>query len=33
MRPILIRTINGKSSKLIQKNCNKFYTIEEIKLY
>ncbi|PBC33157.1 Nucleolar protein [Apis cerana cerana] len=33
MRPILLRTINGKSSKLIQKNRNKFYTIEEIKLY
>lgn len=32
MRPILKRAINGKSSKL-QKNCNKFYTIEEIKLY
>ncbi|KOC68705.1 Nucleolar protein 11-like [Habropoda laboriosa] len=33
LRPILKRTIHGKSSKLLQKNCNKFYTIEEIKLY
>ncbi|XP_017767185.1 PREDICTED: nucleolar protein 11 isoform X2 [Eufriesea mexicana] len=33
MRPILKRTISGKSSKLLQKNRNKFYTIEEIKLY
>ncbi|CAK9834467.1 Nucleolar protein 11 [Anthophora retusa] len=33
LRPILKRTINAKSSKLLQKNCNKFYTIEEIKLY
>ncbi|CAL7941460.1 unnamed protein product [Xylocopa violacea] len=33
LRPILKRTINGKSSKLLQKNRNKFYTIEEIKLY
>lgn len=33
LRPILKRTISGKSSKLLQKNRNKFYTIEEIKLY
>nr|XP_034180096.1 uncharacterized protein LOC117604302 isoform X2 [Osmia lignaria] len=33
LRPILKRTINGKSSKLLQKNRNKFYAIEEIKLY
>ncbi|XP_003702765.2 nucleolar protein 11 [Megachile rotundata] len=33
LRPILKRTINGKSSKLLQKGRNKFYAIEEIKLY
>ncbi|XP_071869856.1 nucleolar protein 11 [Bombus fervidus] len=33
VRPIIKRTISGKSSKSLQKNRNKFYTIEEIKLY
>lgn len=33
LRPILRRIMNGKSSKLLQKHRNKFYTIEEIKLY
>ncbi|XP_043260520.1 nucleolar protein 11 [Colletes gigas] len=33
LRPILKRIINEKSSKLLQKNRNKFYAIEEIKLY
>ncbi|XP_017885017.1 nucleolar protein 11 [Ceratina calcarata] len=33
LRPILRRIMNGKSSKLLQRNRNKFYTIEEIKLY
>ncbi|KZC05704.1 PREDICTED: nucleolar protein 11 [Dufourea novaeangliae] len=33
LRPLLNRTINGKSLKLLQKNRNKFYAIEDIKLY
>ncbi|XP_031845860.1 nucleolar protein 11 isoform X2 [Nomia melanderi] len=33
LRPLLKRIINGKSLKLIQKDRNKFYAIEEIKLY
>ncbi|XP_076240568.1 nucleolar protein 11 [Calliopsis andreniformis] len=33
LRPIIKRTIHGKPLKLLQKNRNKFYTIEEIKLY
>nr|XP_033335757.1 nucleolar protein 11 [Megalopta genalis]XP_033335758.1 nucleolar protein 11 [Megalopta genalis] len=33
LRPLLKRIINGKSLKLLQKDRNKFYTIEEIKLY
>ncbi|XP_076292527.1 nucleolar protein 11-like [Lasioglossum baleicum] len=33
LRPLLKRIINGKSLKLLQKDRNKFYAIEEIKLY
>ena len=33
LRPILKRTVNGKSSKQLQKDRNKFYAIEEIQLY
>ncbi|XP_078033783.1 nucleolar protein 11-like [Augochlora pura] len=33
LRPLIKRIINGKSLKLLQKDRNKFYTIEEVKLY
>ncbi|XP_066595798.1 nucleolar protein 11 [Prorops nasuta] len=33
LRPMISRTLNGKSIKLLHQNCNQFYSVEEIKLY